>query len=568
MGAPPGSGPLAPLRVTYYRRIWYATLTNGVGTYMQLTAAPWLMLQLTGSPLMVSLVMTALMLPSFVFTLPAGALADSLDRRTIMLAAQTVATAAAGAMAVLAMTDRLSPWTLLGLTFLLGTGNAVGQPSFQTFVPDLVPRPLLAQAITLTVGSFNVTRALGPSIGGALVAAGLTHVAFAMNALSHLFVIAAVFSVRTPPDRESGRHRLWRSTIVGLRYARFTRPVRVLLVVAAAFSITSASVQALLPTVVAFDLDGDARAFGALYAAFGVGAVVAALGRERLRALTGRSLLPVAVITFGLAGVGLGLARSLPVAGVAVAIAGCMWIVTITTLNASIQILAPRWVRGRIVSLFVLTFGLQPVGALLAGALAERLGSATAVAVMSAAALAVGILLTRVSVPVLDELRAPAPAPADWVAQPHTGTLDGKPIVVVTTWTVARADVPRFLDTMRALRRHRLRTGATRWSLFRESSDPCHLTEMYSVPDWNEHLAQHRRLDADVVVTLQRAIALHQGEPPVTRHLAGVDLTADAIWDLDEELQLVHEHLHETDGSLPLARDETRTAEELGETPG
>jgi MFS family permease len=176
-GHPPTSQPeerddpvtaFAPLRVPDYRRIWSAAMVSHVGTFLQLTAGPWLMHELTGSPLMVSLVTTALLLPRLLLTVPAGVLADVVDRRTLLLVGHLMSATAVATMAVLAGAGRLTPASLLGLTFLLGTGGAISLPSFQTLVPDLVPRPLLAQAITLNSAAFNVARSVGPALGGAL----------------------------------------------------------------------------------------------------------------------------------------------------------------------------------------------------------------------------------------------------------------------------------------------------------------------------------------------------------------------------------------------------------------
>lgn len=546
---------LAPLRVTMYRRLWIATVISGLGTFIQLTAAPWLMLQMTGSPLLVSLVTTALLLPQLLLTLPAGALADVVDRRKLLVVSQMTSAAAVAVMAVLAHLDRLTPAWLLGLTFALGCGNAAGQPSFQTLVPALVPRPMLAQAITLTSGSFNVARAVGPSIGGALVAAGLTQAAFGINALSYLAVIGVLLSLPKDGSDDTRTRRLWRSTLAGVRYARFTRPIRVLLAVTAAFSLTSASVQALLPAVAADELGQGAAGFGILFGAFGLGALVAALTRERVRLLSGHRMLPGSVVGFALAGMVLGFATTLPVAVVASAVAGTCWVWTVTTLNASVQMLAPSYIRGRVVSLFVLTFGLQPVGAVLAGLLAEAFGPGDAVAIMAAAGLALGLVLLRLDLPVLGELDEPAPAEPGWSIGEHPVVVGGRPIVVLTTWNVAQERLPAFLEVLAELRRQRLRTGATRWSLFRDAGRPEIVTEMYSVPDWAEHLLQHRRLDAEAAEVLTRARAFDREARPTTRHLAGLDVSGRNPPEISDQFLTVHDELHRTDGSLPIAAD-------------
>lgn len=196
----------APLKVAEYRRIWGAATVSSTGMFMQLTAGPWVMQEMTGSPLMVSLVTTALMLPRLLFTLPAGALADVMDRRTLIMIGQSTSAVSAGMLAVAVAIDVLTPNLLLALTFAMGCGASVSRPSFQSFIPELVPRPLLAQAVTLNAAAFNVARSIGPSLGGALVAVGLTHVAFGANAVSYLATIGVLLTLPreqldTPPRR-------------------------------------------------------------------------------------------------------------------------------------------------------------------------------------------------------------------------------------------------------------------------------------------------------------------------------------------------------------------------------
>jgi hypothetical protein len=263
---------------------------------------------------------------------------------------------------------------LLALTLLLGCGTAVAMPAFQTLVPDLVPRPLLPQAITLNSGAFNVARAVGPAIGGLLVAAGLVVFSFGANAVSFLVVVAVLLTLpRDQIERVVGQSRrhLLRATAVGVRYARFTRDIRVLLAITAGFTLTAASVQALLAPV-AVELGLGGTGFGILWGAMGVGALVGVGTRERARIRLGSRMVPASIALFGVGGVALGLAPNGIVAGVGDARCGLSWVWTLITLNATVQLLAPTWVRSRVVSLYALVVGIQPVGAFLAGASRSR----------------------------------------------------------------------------------------------------------------------------------------------------------------------------------------------------
>lgn len=547
-------GALEPLGVAGYRRVWSAAIVSNIGTFLQLTAAPWLMNELTGSPLLVALVTAALTLPRLLFTVPAGVLSDAFDRRTLMITGQLVSASAVGVMAAMTFAGTITPAWLLALSFVLGTGTALHLPSFQTLVPDLVGPRLRAQAITLNSAAFNVARAVGPSLGGLLVAAGLTAGAFAANAVSFLAVVAVLLSFpRQRVEDGSGRH-LWRAAATGVRYARFTQPIRVLLAIAAGFAVTAMSVQALLPNVASDDLGLGPTGFGLLYGAFGAGALTAAFTRERARAVVGARMLPGSISAFGAAGVVFGLAPWPLVGGVALAVAGAGWVWTLTTLNATIQTLAPGWVRGRVVSLYLLAIALQPLGAVLSGTLAEGVGAGRAVAVMCAATAALGVVASRLRLPVLGEVAEPPPPPDDFSVPPHASRVAGSPVVVVTTWEIDPDDLDAFLATLRALRRERFRTGARRWSLYRDADRPYRITEMFTVADWDEHLAQHQRIDAGAAAVLTAAQAFDRDGCPVTRHLVGLDIVDVDRERIDAQLLTVHAEAHAADGSVPLQR--------------
>jgi MFS family permease len=541
----------APLREPAYRRMWGTAVVSNVGTFLQLTAGPWLMNELTRSPFLVALVTTALTLPRLVLTLPAGALADAVDRRTLMIVGNVVGALSTAGMAVLAATGAMTPAWLLGLSALLGVGNAVSLPAQQTLVPDLVPAALRAQAITLNSAAFNVARAVGPSIGGLLVGAGLTATSFGLNTASFALVVGVLLTFPRQPAEDDVRGHLWRAAALGVRYVRFTRPIRVLIVVTGLFTLTASSVQTLLPSVSSDDLGVGATGFGLLYGVFGVGALAGVLGRDRARARLGRTMLPGAVTAFGVGGVAFGVAPSAGAAAAGLAVCGVAWVWTLITLNASVQTLAPRWVRGRVVSLYLLAIGLQPVGAFVAGALAEGVGAGRSVALLCAGTVVVGLVAFRQDLPVLGDIVEPVPA-EDHVVPRHATAVAGTPVLVATTWEVDPGELDAFLDALRALRRTRYRTGARRWSLFRDADRPHRITELFVVADWEEHLAQHARIDADAAAVIARARAFDVAGGPVTRHLAGLDILDPHAPPIEAQLLTRHEALHASDGSLPL----------------
>jgi hypothetical protein len=229
---------------------------------------------------------------------------------------------------------------------------------------------------------------------------------------------------------------------------------------------------------------------------------------------------------------------------------------TLITLNASIQTLAPRWIRGRVVSLYLLAIGLQPLGAFLAGALAEGIGSGRSVAVLCAGCAALGVVAFRLELPVLGDIDEPVPA-EDHLVPRHAAQVAGTPVLVTTTWEIDPDQAEAFFDALRDLRRIRYKTGARRWSLYRDADRPYRITEFFIVADWDEHLAQHARIDAEAAAVIARARAFDVGDGPVTRHLAGLDILDSSAPPIGEQLLTVHQELHRTDGSMPLRPDGT-----------
>jgi MFS family permease len=516
---------LAPLRVPAYRRIWSAAVVSHLGTFLQMTAAPWLMLELTGSAFMVSLVTTFLLLPRLLLTLPAGALADVVDRRTLLIVGNLIGSASVAAMALFAGLGLLTPALLLALTLALGCGTAVAMPAFQTLVPDLVPRPLLPQAITLNSGAFNVARAVGPALGGLLVAAGLVSLSFGLNAVSFLVVVAVLLTLpRDQVERVVGQSRrhLLRATAVGVRYARFTRDIRVLLAITAGFTLTAASVQALLAPV-AVELGLGGTGFGILWGCMGIGALVGVATRERARLRLGSRMVPASIALFGVGGVALGLAPNGIVAGAGMLLAGLTWVWTLITLNATVQLLAPTWVRSRVVSLYAVVVGIQPVGAFLAGAVAEPTSAGTAVAIATAVTLVLGAYALRLDLPVLGRVEEPRNAGLE-VLDEHLRVDVRGPVVVTRDWEVAPEDLEEFLATMRIARRIRRRVGARSWDLHRDALVPGRFVEVVRYAAWDEQVAQRTRLDAGDLAVLQRLRELDVTGAPQARHLTPVEL--------------------------------------------
>jgi len=507
------------------------------------------MLELTGSATWVGLMAASSTLPLLFLALAAGAIADLFDRRWVLVAAQTLMGSAAAAMAILSAFDRITPGILLALGLVLGVGLAFNLPAWQATVPDLVPRGMVASAVALNSVAFNVARAVGPALGGLILVVSGAEAAFALNALSYLGVIGVlIILARTMPAPDREESSMVNAIALGVRFARFTPSFRRVLALAAMFAITSAVVQAVLPSLTE-ELGGGAGAYGVLLGAMGLGALIGGFSRHPVTARLGVRSLPVTVGVFGLAGIGLGLSRSIPVAIVPLLIAGAAWVWTLATLNATAQLLSPEWVRGRAMGLYSLSFvGIVPLGSILAGWLADRVGAGTAYVALSAGAAVVGFVLAPLlRIPALDDVETPEYE--EGRATPdHVDTVGG-PVMVVSTWDVDRDRLEEFMEVMNEIRLVRLRTGAYRWRLYRNAANPHRLTELFLCVSWEEHLAQHRRIDDASAAIIRRARRFDRSGNPRTNHLVAVDLARQGDWDA---LIDAHERYHRADGSIPL----------------
>ncbi|HJS71659.1 MAG TPA: MFS transporter [Acidimicrobiia bacterium] len=545
------SSAVEPLKYPHFRWLWAGNVFSASGTFVQSVAASWLMVELTGSSTWVGLIVASSTLPVLAFSLTSGALADRFDRAKLMLIAQSIMGGSAAAMAVLTFLGMMTPPLLLALGLLIGTGLALNLPAWQALVPDLVPRGLVASAVALNSAAFNAARAIGPAVGGALVAVYGAEAGFAYNALSYVVIILALILIG-PSLVETVRDtpQSMRSAIsTGIRFARFTPPFRNLITLVSLFALLSAVVQSVLPVHTEF-LGGGAVAFGILYGAMGVGALLGVVVRPRIGTWVDGSWIPYTITLFGLSGVLLGLAGTIWLAGVAMFFAGLFWLLTLATLNATAQLLSPGWIRGRAMSIYTLAFaGVMPIGSILSGVTADRIGTPGALFVFSAGAIVLGLSASRFKVPHVDEVVAPEFSDTVDRGVPHQDhDFEGGPVIVLNTWQIAESDLVEFTRLMNEVRLVRLTTGAYRWRLFRNTSEPTRLTELMALRSWEDHMAQHGRIDDNAAALLIRARSFDIGDGPVTRHLIAIDVEDQSNF---EGLVAAHEELHQVDGSIP-----------------
>ncbi|HZR64976.1 MAG TPA: MFS transporter [Terriglobales bacterium] len=384
---------LAPLREPLFRSLWMASVITYIGKWMQMVGAAWLMTQITSSPFMVGLVQAAIMLPVFLVILPAGALADMIDRRRFLLTTQVWMVAAAGILGILTLLGYVTPWMLVAFTFLLGLGAVVNDPAWQAIVPEVASRENHATAVALNSAAFNVARAVGPALGGLVIAATNSGVAFLMNAAGFSGVILFLYRWRRAPRAQAEPGRLAEALRVGLSYMRSAPLVHCVLIRTAAFSVAASSLLALLPIIAR---PFGASGYGLLLGVFGLGALVGAGLLPRLRyAFSVDRVVAIAIVVFALATFASGRISSFAGLAAVLLVAGGAWISIVACLNVAAQTMTPSWMRARAISMYLLVLqGGMALGSAGWGALATKFG-VPATMLCSAAGLILGLAAVR-----------------------------------------------------------------------------------------------------------------------------------------------------------------------------
>ncbi|GBD47873.1 MFS transporter [Methylopila sp. Yamaguchi] len=522
--APSPPGAFAPLRRPVFAVLWAATVLGNTGSFMRDIASAWIVTDLAASPVAVALVQAAGTLPIFLLAIPAGVLSDILDRRKLLIAIQVLLGLVSLALAVLAATGALTVGTLVGLTFIGGVGAALMGPTWQSIVPELVPKAELRDAVALNSLGINVARSIGPAAGGLLLGAVGSAATYGVDVASYLLVIAALVWWNRPASADDAlAERFPGAFRAGLRYARASRDLHRVLFHALVFFACCSAIWALLPLVARGLLGGTAGFYGFMLGAVGVGAICGALVMPRLRARLGADgLMLFAAVLAALVMAGLVLAPPKPVALVALLALGIAWIVALTTLNGAAQAILPNWVRGRGLAVYLTVFnGAMTGGSLLWGLVAHHIGVAPALLVAAATLLGAGLLLRRRVLPVGEADLAPSNHwPEPLLAAPLEN--DRGPVTVLIEYRIAAADRPQFLAALHRLADERRRDGAFEWGAAEDAADPEVVVEWFRVESWAEHLRQHRRVskaDSDVQGA---ARSFHKGPgEPVVRHLIG-----------------------------------------------
>jgi MFS family permease len=517
---PTAASAWAPLAIPAFRMLWFAQLGSNIGTWMQTVGAQWYLVDAAAGATIISLVQTASLAPAVLFALPAGVFADSLDRRKLLIWGSAASAVIAAVLTVIAVLNALTPWTILGFTFLLGITSTLTSPAWQAIQPELVPRPLIGASSALGGVTVNGARAVGPALAGVLLSLFGVAVVFGINALSFVAAVIALWLWRRPP--QSGlddREPFTAALRAGVRYVASAHLVRRILLRSALFALPASALWALLP-VTATRLGLTSSGYGFLLGALGIGAVlgifVLPVARKRF---SDNAVIAVSALLF--AG-GTLAAAWLPFAPMLVllVLAGVAWIGTLTVLNAALQLTLPQWVRSRGASIYILVFmGTMAAGSFGWGALAGAFGTTASLAVAA-------VLLVVVATSVLW-----------WPLLPGTGTVDRTvsmswptptlvhepqptdgPVLVQIAYTVSAENIDPVLKAMRLVESSRRRTGGYRWTLLRSGEEQDVLLESFMVPSWGEYRRQQTQRLTGRDREIQAAARAHVDGEPTERH--------------------------------------------------
>jgi predicted MFS family arabinose efflux permease len=516
--------PWSPFRHATFTVIWIATLVSNVGAWMYSAASAWLMTRLDADPLMVSLVQVAATLPMVLFALPAGALADIVDKRRFLIGAESFIAVASTLFAALVWLRLINPSTLLLFIFLIESGSAATAAAWQSVVPQLVPRQELPAAVAMNSAGINVSRALGPALGGLITVAFGIAAPFWVNGVSNLGVIGALLRWRSAPRRDAQlpAERFISALRTGVRHSRNNRHLRATLLRAVGFFLFASCYWALLPLVALNQVGGGAAFYGILLGAIGASAIGGVFALPWLKATLG----PNRVVAAGSIGTAValllyGTARGPVIALGASGIAGICWIAVLSTLNVSAQLALPEWVRGRGLAVYVTVFfAALTLGSAFWGQVA-RIGGVPMAHFIAAAGLALTLPLTRrwklqtgAAIDLTPSMHWPTPVLS------HHVESDPGPVLVTVEYRINDADREAFLHALELLSRERGRDGAYAWGLFEDAAEPGRFLETFLVESWLEHLRQHKRVTNADRVLQQHVRRLLKGPPTITHLVA------------------------------------------------
>jgi MFS family permease len=509
------SSTLAPFEHRVFALFLWATLVSSFGSLIQSVGASWLMATIEHSAESVALVQTAGTLPFFFLSIVAGALADTNDRRLLMLISQGVMFAASVLLAGLTWFGITTPLLLLGMTFLLGCGSAAFAPAWQSSISEQVPRTQVPAAVMANAMGFNLARSVGPAIGGVIVAAFGAVTAFFINAVSYIGMLATLVWWKPPVVRPSLPPEPLGSAIrAGVRYVRLSPDLIAIYLRCVMFTVPFSAVNALMPVVARDLLGGGAPTFGLLLGGFGVGAMCGALSSSALRQrFAVDTLLRGVVLVASIALFAIVLSPWAVTTFLAHVLAGSVWTLGLANFNIAVQSSSPRWVMGRTLATYqTFAFAGMAVGAWIWGRSATIVGVREALTIAACACLlsfvvARWVRVSVASVGALDPQVAGEVLPPKYPLHPASG-----PIAVHIEYTVPERNAIAFVAAVNELGRIRRRDGAFNWSVAQDIDRPEQWIEQFESPTWIDYLRRQTRPTLADAKIRERLRSLVSGE--------------------------------------------------------
>jgi len=518
----------SPLRHRLFRFFYVGSIGSALGYTMQTTVAAWLMATLTPSALMVSLVQTASTVPTLLFGLFAGTLADIVERRRIILVTQIVLLAATALLGATTFSGHIGPASLLALTFIVGLGFTFYLPAQQSSINELVSRSELPRAVALGAVAFNVARAIGPAMAGAIAAWMSSGSALLASAACFIFMIIALRLVKTRERPLAGvPERLVSGALSGVRFVRHSPAMRSLLLRNLTFGLCASAFWALLPVIARDQLRLGAGGFGLLSAGFGIGAITGALSLpSQLRHRSLNAVVAWATLLWVASTALMALANFTVLAVGATVGAGMAWVSVFASVSAGTQSTAPAWVRARAVAMSLVAVQASlALGSVVWGVWASATGTRSALIGSAAILLLLQAATHRIRVAMGSEADVtPGVQLPDLVFAEPPSPDDG-PVLIQIDYRIEPERRAAFIRTVRRAERIRRRNGAVGWRTYRDVAEEGHIVERYVIQSWAEYVRLRARTTVADRRTLDAIEAFEKpGVPIRVSRLIGINL--------------------------------------------
>ena len=537
-------GVLAPFTIPVFRMIWLANLFANLGTWSQSVAAAWVVTEAQASAVVVAMIQVAASVPLVLLSILSGVLADNYDRRKIMLVGLSIEFGGAAFLCVTAFLKVLDPYLLIAAILWITLGSALVVPAWQAAVGEQVPRRLLGHAVILNSINFNTARAVGPALGGVMLSYFGASWVFLFNCCTYVALIVVLWRWhRDVPKRVLPPEHMLEGVMAAMRFTRNSSVTRLVMLRSFLFGLSASAIWALLPLLARQQPNADARVYGMMLGALGIGAIAGGILSGQMRKLLGSSrLISVAGVLSGLVLLTLGTASRLWILYLALVMGGIGWISAVATYNTSVQMLVPDWVKARALALYqTALFGGLAAGSFMWGHFAENQGVQMTLSMAGVMMLVFAAMLySPAGLPELGPLggsagTARAESKPEPSGQPSFEFDPSRGAVMVTIDYRIPAERTRdFVRAVGELRRLRLRNGAERWSMYRDVDDKALWQEVLIVDNWLQHLRILDRLTIDDKHILDTVVCMHSdnGRPPVVHH--GVSYESAARIEMSE----------------------------------